>query len=417
MASRIVLIDPSLGRSGGHHAVVAANYAKLLKPTGRPVVFAGNIQAFAADHTVIPAFGYVVEDVFRVTLYGARWLADRRLVQLARAMRPPAALRRAFARGRALPATQAPLDPAQCAELVRSFGAAAALRRLDTQLSLGEADDLVLLAADPALLAALADRAERWLAAHAPRLHVVFMYPEARVLGASTEEGFFSIYRSLLNAARPPRFYAESGLHAADLSARLGADVAELPTPVRIAALPPAAGPWTIGVLGAARADKGFEKLPRIVAAARDLDPGLAFRIQGPPSEAGLDAPARRLRRLPGVTLLAPDLSDEAYEAELARAHVVLLPYDRESFARRGSGVLADALIAGRPAVVTRGTALEDALGAGLLADTPEEFADAIVRIKARNVEFADAAQAGAGRALERLRASPLVGALSLDTH
>lgn len=45
----------------------------------------------------------------------------------------------------------------------------------------------------------------------------------------------------------------------------------------------------------------------------------------------------------------------EAYAALFSRVHAVIIPYDRANYAARSSGVYAEALVAGRPTVVTGG--------------------------------------------------------------
>jgi hypothetical protein len=54
--------------------------------------------------------------------------------------------------------------------------------------------------------------------------------------------------------------------------------------------------------------------------------------------------------------LVEGPFESEEYLDVFARADVILIPYDQDNYAARSSGVFAEALAAGKPTVVTRGT-------------------------------------------------------------
>ncbi|MCR6644445.1 MAG: hypothetical protein NVV62_07970 [Terricaulis sp.] len=125
---RIFFLDPALGASSGHHAVVAANYRRLLEGA-REVRFVGH-RGGESEH---PLFRHRLEDAFRVSRYGVGWIGDRRVARLAQWV--------AGRRARALPAAQgagravAALGDARYRGLFAGLGAGAALDALQAQLA------------------------------------------------------------------------------------------------------------------------------------------------------------------------------------------------------------------------------------------------------------------------------------------
>ncbi len=83
------------------------------------------------------------------------------------------------------------------------------------------------------------------------------------------------------------------------------------------------------------------------------------------------------------VTFLQETLSTDAYYRLLGQADAVLLPYDAKIYRSRSSGVLTEALAAGKPVVVTENTWLSDqmtAFGGGVICRSgdPADLARAI---------------------------------------
>ncbi|HVA46627.1 MAG TPA: hypothetical protein VNH11_09660 [Pirellulales bacterium] len=115
--------------------------------------------------------------------------------------------------------------------------------------------------------------------------------------------------------------------------------------------------------LGDARLEKGYQWLPRLVEGAVAAGLPVRFTFQSNCSlaaaEPAVTAARQRLAALPphyGVTLVNSPLSSEAYRALLLSADVVILPYDREAYRARSSGIFAEALAAGIPTLVPAGT-------------------------------------------------------------
>jgi glycosyltransferase involved in cell wall biosynthesis len=128
--------------------------------------------------------------------------------------------------------------------------------------------------------------------------------------------------------------------------------------------------------LGDARTEKGYLLLPSI---ARAFRPALAsgtlsmivqsnFNVAG--GEPGIAAARDFLSTLPNVTLLDHAMACEEYNEYLLTADLVLLPYQADRYVSRTSGILAEAICAGAPAIVPQGTWLADQVwrrGAGII--------------------------------------------------
>jgi glycosyltransferase involved in cell wall biosynthesis len=128
--------------------------------------------------------------------------------------------------------------------------------------------------------------------------------------------------------------------------------------------------------LGDARTEKGYAVLPSIARAFReDLSSGhLKMVIQSnfnvPGGEPGIAAARDLLSSLPNVVLLRDAVSDAPYNDYLLSADLILLPYQVDRYISRTSGVLAEAICAGVPAIVPQGTWLADQVrrhGAGVV--------------------------------------------------
>lgn len=174
---------------------------------------------------------------------------------------------------------------------------------------------------------------------------------------------------------RKVHLYGENESVARMLSRELGAPVAAAPLPARFEASAeagPSSESLRICYLGPAREEKGFLLLPDLIEAILERPPStdVEFFIQCPPqivgySQAIMNAIAR-LQNLPGdkVRLFNQHLPSAAFESELRNSDLVLLLYNQQKYAVRGSGIALDALCMGKPILTTSGTHLA-ALTAG----------------------------------------------------
>jgi len=135
-------------------------------------------------------------------------------------------------------------------------------------------------------------------------------------------------------------------------------------------------GSITLLYLGDARTEKGYAVLPQIATALKtDLSSGrvrmiLQSNFNVPGGEPGIRAAREFLSTLPNITLLHEAVMDDEYNKYLLSADLILLPYQPERYISRTSGILAEAICAGLPAVVPQGTWLSDQVrrrGAGVV--------------------------------------------------
>lgn len=122
--------------------------------------------------------------------------------------------------------------------------------------------------------------------------------------------------------------------------------------------------PLCILYLGDARIEKGYQHLPGIVRALwRDiLETGQAYFVlhsyfathKTDPALTAVAMARRELQSYPAdkVRLITEPLSPGKYWALLEVSDLVILPYDPQRYAARSSGVLVEALAAGKPVLV-----------------------------------------------------------------
>jgi glycosyltransferase involved in cell wall biosynthesis len=175
--------------------------------------------------------------------------------------------------------------------------------------------------------------------------------------------------------------------------------------PIPVLAPPPRtarpAVPPRVLYAGVARAEKGFARLPELVAA---LSGRARFIIQSGALPAEADPLVRQAHRAlrmtdnPDLELIEQSLSRDAYLALLASADLILLPYDGGAYGERSSGILAEALALGVPAVVPSGGWMESAAGSGrcVTFSRPEDLCAAVEQALAGLPVMTDAARAGA---------------------
>jgi len=137
----------------------------------------------------------------------------------------------------------------------------------------------------------------------------------------------------------------------------------------------------TLLYLGDARTEKGYALLPRIASALQtELAAGqvrmiLQSNFNVPEGEPGIASARKFLATMPNVHLLRDAITEEIYNDHLRSADIVLLPYQPERYVSRTSGILAEAICAGVPAVAPQGTWLADQIrrhGAGVVYDASD---------------------------------------------
>jgi len=162
--------------------------------------------------------------------------------------------------------------------------------------------------------------------------------------------------------------------------------------------------PVQVVYLGDARNEKGYQHFPGMVQALwKDfIQPGrvevtLQSNYNMPGGEGGIPQARLRLQRYPhGVTLITDTMEPEAYYALLAKADIVVLPYDPQAYVRRSSGVLNEAIAAGKVTVVPEGTWLASQVdpARAVVYRHPGGLADAVIAAVEKFPELARGAAA-----------------------
>jgi glycosyltransferase involved in cell wall biosynthesis len=164
------------------------------------------------------------------------------------------------------------------------------------------------------------------------------------------------------------RIFADTAELAALYAPLSDASVGVAPLPVVV---PPVShrlphDPPHLVFAGGARAEKGYARLPALVGALRGK---VRFTIHSGPVDAAADPLVQRTHRAlrrcvgPNVDLVERGLTPDSYQALLADADLLLLPYDAVAYGPRSSGILAEARALGVPAIVPAGCWMESAAG------------------------------------------------------
>jgi hypothetical protein len=154
--------------------------------------------------------------------------------------------------------------------------------------------------------------------------------------------------------------------------------------------------------LGGARVEKGFHLIPSAVRFLQKSYQGkILWRLQAPMS-AGLEEPevmeARREMasvRDGSMELVERNLTSAEFQSLLLSADIVLLPYLREFYRARSSGILVQVLAAGKPVVIPSDTWLSSqtvGLGAVEFAG-PSDFPGAVLHAVHQLAKLAREAQ------------------------
>lgn len=125
--------------------------------------------------------------------------------------------------------------------------------------------------------------------------------------------------------------------------------------------------------VGDARTEKGYQWLPHLVgdAFARRLPVRFTFQsnFNVPHGEPAPVVARAQLQSLPAecrVDLLMRPLGSDAYRRLVLDGDVVVIPYDRDNYYARSSGIFAEALVAGKPVLVPGGTWMATELNAAI---------------------------------------------------
>ncbi|WP_203071784.1 glycosyltransferase [Falsiroseomonas ponticola] len=360
-APRFIIADPGLAGPLGHHLSYSRSVAEAASRAGTPPVilaargFTGTIPGIETHAILGTAYQSAGGGgAARRALYGA----------LSHLPAPVAAAGASLLRAaRRRLAGRAP------------DGLAAELQAALGTLGAGPGDWLLLHSVSGANLASLAA---------GPDLHGVTLLVVLRRMPAEMEaddpapEPLPLLLRGLAARFGPRlRLFADTAQLADDFRQLSGLPVRTVPLPIVVPDLAPrpAGALPHIVFAGGARLEKGYPLLPEAVAA---LSGRARFTIQsgpvGPESDPLVQRAHRALqaRQGPDLVLVERALDAADYAALLASADLLLLPYDGPAYGARSSGILAEALAMGLPAIVPAGGWMESAAGPARAVTIPQ---------------------------------------------
>lgn len=184
-------------------------------------------------------------------------------------------------------------------------------------------------------------------------------------------------------------FSAETPKYADFLAGQLLQPVAITPHPQAANLLPmPELGSFVLYCPGSARADKGYFDLWKIFSTVRRADLELTIRfvtqIQPDASASQCENYTSQLYALPGVELLPASITENEMVEHYRNSHAVVLPYDRSTYALRGSAVMQEAAYFGRRIITLEGTGFAGQVqyyGLGDVVPSIEKIPEAILAL------------------------------------
>jgi glycosyltransferase involved in cell wall biosynthesis len=408
--SRFILADQSLVNLGGHHYEFAQNVLSAARERGETPVLASHRNCSLTHCGPFP-----IRPTFRDGLW-THQAGSRGLKWLSYAV---SALRRGGRFAEPLAARAA-----RNRDRWRARRFAEDARELVESLAVAE-DDLVFIPnATLAEVVGMTELLRRVPAARRPSWHLEFHLP-AFPDGARHDADRCPAVRELRAALRqlrraaensPLRLYTDTDLLTAQYRALAAGDFETLPIPVDPIYRPAAddaarrgGGPLRFAYVGDARVEKGYPQLPEMIRGVWDelVAPGhVQFVIQSncrnARGERGALAAREELARFPApqVQLLTEPLGTDEYRSLVLESDALLLPYDPQTYEARSSGILSEALAAGKPVIVPRGTwmAAQVPAAVGVVHPAgPAGMAAAVRRMAAEFASFRAAARAFSG--------------------
>jgi hypothetical protein len=159
----------------------------------------------------------------------------------------------------------------------------------------------------------------------------------------------------------------------AELRSLLGIPVAPvpmmMPSSPYVPNEPREPGHAVVGFLGGARFEKGGH---HVAAVRRELmrSDRVAFLVQLANEQLSVEQFSElcKAAAAPNTTVVHGSLEQSLYRSLVAKADILLLPYDRTSYRNRPSAIFVEAASTGRPVVAPSGTWMADQIGSGRAA-------------------------------------------------
>jgi len=356
---RALIIDPALRSKGGHHYNAVLRLQRELSKFGIGV---SCLASAYADQEIVRDLG--CKPTFTKSVYGR--------------------------------------DYAEAGEFARNVAETG--RQLSRALRWAPAADLLILpCCDQVLAMAVARYLKRRRLGPAPHVLLWLLYgphhrtatddPIAAAANIECGEAFANLRASLNTGAGSERrlqAHCETPAMAAFYRALLDLDIEIAPSPGLVLASqtvraekPGSAA--TVVCTGFANRSKGYRLLPGAIEHVLQRHRHVTFLVHG--IVDGSDAEDEqstfdRLSTLGERVVVRQDvLAEEEYAAWLARADLVLLPYDRNAYKSRGSGVFTEAQRLGIPVIATGGCAFaQPAFEGGWGVEIADYTSDGVAR-------------------------------------
>lgn len=350
---KFVIIDQNLSGYNGHYWEYDSSVARIFSARGHEVIILANKAArgvLPTDIVVHPWFSFTSADISRPEIYRQfRKNFGRLPLPL---LQPLREFWRSFKKHLSGGEVNIPAFGKECKEAIAHFNL--------------KTDDAVFIqTAHSGELRALAGELKG--IANCPHLLVL--------LRRDPEDWAMAGFDAVLQEFAPLRdrlfFFADTPALADAYQQQYNIQVREVPVVCDLSLIREYAGRRVksatrkIMYLGNARAEKGFHLLPQIVEELENIS-NLEFHFQShmPPDDdpdARIISALALLKKNPRVTLYPKPLPQAAYVKLLCDADIVVLPYDAALYQRRSSGILTQALAAGKVAVVPENTWFSDA--------------------------------------------------------
>lgn len=269
-----------------------------------------------------------------------------------------------------------------------------------------------------------------------PSFHIILRYDISEL--EPLMDLFGPLFRRLRDSSIGQRVFlhTDTDLLTRDYTALTGVAFGTLPIPFEQQPLKDGlvrerkaeASPLEIVYLGDARLEKNFHYIPQACRELWDshLSTGVAKLVaqcnfNTPGGETGQLAAVQSLAQFPPSTVHLidrPQPTDEYYAA-LARAALVIVPYCPERYRSRSSGILVEAIAAGKPVVTTKGSWMETMVDEShaVLLDTPDDLGAAIGRILDDYSVYRAAAKQKAAAMMEWSSGKNFVRSMIATTH
>lgn len=285
-------------------------------------------------------------------------------------------------------------------------------RRVLSRFAISGSDVIFFPSADYYGCVSLLDVVQSVPSSQRPKVHIrlIGVTENSRYSGSPARPEFFRTIRKAIGSGIRVTLSAETITYARYVERFLGTRVSYFPYPL---ANPQQPIHWreekVIASPGQGRGDKGFFRLFSILSRVQQFAPHQKFHfdIQNM-RESDEEFRARYvsiLKNLPNVRLRPARLRQDEIDAVYTESDILLLPYDADTYALRGSAVYQEGVAIGRPVICSVGMGQSDLIvryGNGLLATSDDEFAHKIIEFSSRSREEVEQLVTRARAAYER---------------